>query len=1169
MSQDTFVHLHNHSDYSLLDGAMKTKAMAQRAAEFGMPALALTDHGNMFGAVEFYLNCQKAGVKPIIGTEAYICDNHLDHTTVDKTKRNRHMVLLAKNETGWRNLLRLSTAGFLDGFYYKPRIDKELLARHSEGIIGLSACLSGGPSRMLLDDDIDGAIRVASEFAEILGKENYFLEIQDHGIDAETKVRQMMPKVATATGLEIVCTNDCHYLDKSHFQAHDLLLCIGTNQQYDDPNRWRYDTDQIYMKSSQEMLELFKDWPEACANTLRIAEMCDLKIKLGELLLPEFPLPEGFITPDDYLRHLGNEGLKNRYGRIDDELTERFEYELGIIKRMGYAGYFLIVWDFINVSRERSIPVGPGRGSAAGSLICYCLGITDIDPISNKLIFERFLNPDRISMPDIDIDFCFEKRGEIIQYVVEKYGKENVSQIITFGSMAARGVIKDVGRVLGFPYADAEKVSRMIPEGPGVTLSKTMNEVPGFADVAKESPMHDMLIKNAMVLEGVSRNPGIHAAGVLITPSPLVEHIPLYKSNKGDITSQFDMRIVEDMGLLKMDFLGLRTLTVIDKALKLIEQTTGKKITAEEIPMDDSETFKLLQSGKTVGVFQLESSGMQELLRNLKPEAFEDIVAVNALFRPGPLGAGMDKVYVECKHGRQAVKYPHPSLEPILNETNGVILYQEQVMQIASLMGGFTMAEADALRKAMGKKNKEMMDQARVKFIAGAQEREYSKDIAVKVFDEMAFFAEYGFNKSHSASYAVLSMQTAWLKTHYPAHFMASTITTEMKKSDRVTQLIDEVKSLGLTIAPPSVNKPSVEFGVDGQAIIFGMGAVKNVGVKAITEIVRARGELDRDFTDIFDLCENCDLGCLNKKVLESLISAGAMDALDGHRNQLLGNVEKAVAFGVSSARDKLQGQASLFGGTAEAEIRPTMSAAEPHDPLHQLSLERKSLGFFLSGHPFHEYREFVDNMPVKSIEQARHMSEQSWVELVGVITSYSEARDRNKRVYARCHFEDRTGIVDLTVYSSLYETTSELVGSDSILLVGGRVREKSDGMREIIADRIMHIDQAMSQLTASINLEIDLDTATDKTMKILSELLENRPVVNEGGHSPVQVPLYIETIRDGKRWLIKSGQHSVALDLEMLRKLRTVASGDGVLLKSGLQAPPPSRPRYNNRRGN
>jgi DNA polymerase III subunit alpha len=1165
MSQDTFVHLHNHSDYSLLDGAMKTKAMADRAAEYGMPALALTDHGNMFGAVEFYLNCKKAGIKPIIGTEAYICDNHLDHT-VDKTKRNRHMVLLAKNEAGWRNLLKLSSIGYLDGFYYKPRIDMELLAKYSEGIIGLSACLSGGPSRFLLDDDVDGAIRRASEYAEILGKDNYFLEIQDHGIDAETKVRQMMPKVASATGLGVVCTNDCHYLDKSHFQAHDLLLCIGTNQQYDDPNRWRYDTDQIYLKNSQEMLELFKDWPEACANTLRIAEMCNLDIKLGELLLPEFPLPDGFSNPDEYLRHLGNKGLKNRYNSFDDELKDRFEYELGIIKKMGYAGYFLIVWDFINVSRERKIPVGPGRGSAAGSLICYCLGITDIDPMANKLIFERFLNPDRISMPDIDIDFCFEKRGEIIQYVVEKYGEENVSQIITFGSMAARGVVKDVGRVLSFPYADVEKVSKMIPEGPGVTLQKTIDEVPGFADVAKESPKHDMLIKNALVLEGISRNPGIHAAGVLITPSPLIDHIPLYKSSKGDITSQFDMRIVEDMGLLKMDFLGLRTLTVIDKALKLIEKTTGKAMTAEEIPMDDDKTFELLQSGKTVGVFQLESSGMQELLRNLKPEAFEDIVAVNALFRPGPLGAGMDKVYVECKHGRQAVQYPHSTLEPILNETNGVILYQEQVMQIASLMGGFTMAEADALRKAMGKKKKDMMDQARVKFIAGALEKEYDKKIAEKVFDEMAFFAEYGFNKSHSASYAVLSMQTAWLKAHYPAHFMASTITTEMKKSDRVTQLIDEVKNLGLTINPPSINQPSVEFGVDGQTIIFGMGAVKNVGVKAINELVRARDELGRDFTDIFDLCENCDLSCLNKKVLESLTSAGAMDALQGHRNQLLENIEKAVAFGVSSARDKLHGQASLFGGTAEAEIRPTMSESQPHDPLHQLSLERKSLGFFLSGHPFHEYREFVDNVPVKSIENVRHMSEQSWVELVGVVTSFSEARDRNKRVYARCHFEDRSGIIDLTVYSRLYETTSELVGSDSILLIGGRVREKSDGVREIIADRIMHIDQAMSQLTSSIKLEVNLDEINDKSFGVLTDLIDAKPVVDEHSESVNRIPLFIDTIRDGKRWLFKSNQFPVVLNLEMLRRLRTVASSDGVILKSGLLTPPPQRPRYNNR---
>ena len=1173
MPQKTFVHLHNHSDYSLLDGAMKTKAMAQRAASLGMPALALTDHGNMFGAVEFYQACLKAEIKPILGMEAYVCPDHADRSD-EPQKRPHHTVLLARNETGWRNLMQLSSLGYLEGFYYKPRIDKDQLAAHSEGLVALSACLSGEPAKALKTGDVAGAVRAASEYKDIFGADNYFLEIQNHGIKAEDQVRRFMPEVARETGLQLVCTNDCHYLEREHAQAHDLLLCIGTNRQFDDPSRWRYDTDQIYLKSSQEMLDLFQDWPEACANTLRIADMCNLEIKLGELLLPAFPLPGGFTDEFHYLTHLAKEGLIKRYGAITPDLQERFEYEMGVIKETGYAGYFLIVWDFIRAARDMRIPVGPGRGSAAGSLVCFCLWITDIDPMANKLLFERFLNPERISMPDIDVDFCFEKRSEIIRYVVDKYGEENVSQIITFGTMAARGVIKDVARVLGFSFGEAEKVSKMVPEGPGVSLRDAIDTVPGFKQVRGTSPKHDMLLKNALVLEGMSRNPGIHAAGVLITPSPLIEHIPMFKSTKGDITSQFDMRMVEDMGLLKMDFLGLRTLTVIDKALNLIARTTGTRLTPEEIPMDDPVTYKLLQEGRTVGVFQLESSGMQELLRKMVPTAFEDIVAVNALFRPGPLGAGMDEVYVECKHGRQPIKYPHMDLKPILEETKGVILYQEQVMQISALLGGFSMGQADTLRKAMGKKKREMMDELRVLFLEGAVERGYEKPLAEKVYDEMAFFAEYGFNKSHSASYAVLSIQTAWLKAHYPAEFMAATMTTEMNKSDRVTQLIDEVKCLGLAINPPDVNNPTSEFDVRDGGIIFGMGAVKNVGAKAIEEIAEVRGRRDTDFTDLFEFCEEVDLSAVNRKVVESLIHAGAMDALGGHRRQKIVTLDRAVQYGNRVAREKASGQVSLFGAAAEASVKPVMDDCSPHDPLDELSFERASLGFFLSGHPFHEYREFMDSLPVSSTRRASRLGDGAWVELAGVITSFTEARDRNKRLYARTHFEDRRGLIELTVYSSLYETAAEQIKSDSILVIGGRVRVKADGVREIVADRVSTVDEALRDWTGEVLLGIDLDGAGPQAITALEALVRedvavpaSDPVVGDPEVDdpaeegpPRTVPLLVEVVRGGKRWLLRSRSRRVTLSLTTLRQMRNLPGVESIRIRCGLPAPAPQK---------
>jgi len=1204
MPEQQFVHLHNHSDYSLLDGAMKTQAMVAKAAACGQPALALTDHGNMFGAVEFYLACKKAEIKPILGMEAYVTRDMHDRSGKDAAKSN-HTVLLVQNRTGWHNMVKLASAAYLEGFYYKPRIDKQLLADHAEGVIALSACLGGEPNAALVRGDVQAAVRAASEYKEIFGPDRYFLEIQNHGLPEEARVRELMPRVARETGLELVATNDCHFLEKDHHEAHDILLAIQTGKLLDDPGRWRSTTPEVYFKTTEEMVALFQDWPQAVSNTLHVADLVDFDLELNKLLLPLFPLPEGFNTPEQYVTHLARTGLRERYARITPELEERLEYELDIIRKTGFAGYFLIVWDFIDAARKRSIPVGPGRGSAAGSLVCYCMGITDIDPIAHQLLFERFLNPERISMPDIDVDFCFEKRPEIIRYVEDKYGRENVSQIITFGTMAARAVIKDVARVLNLGFQESDRISKLVPEELGITLERAIAEAPGLKEVAQQSETHGMLLRNAQVLEGLNRNPGIHAAGVLITPSPLVEHLPLYKSTKGDITTQFDMRMSEEMGLLKMDFLGLRTLTVIDKALGLIRETHGEAPTAREIPTDDPQTYRLLQEGRTVGVFQLESSGMQELVRKMKPTCYDDITAINALYRPGPLGAGMDQVFVDRKHGRKQIEYKHPDLEPILRDTYGVILYQEQVMQIASKLGGFTMGQADRLRKAMGKKKADIMAEMKVMFLDGARERGYDEKIAADVFEEMEFFAQYGFNKSHSAAYALLSIQTAWLKAHHPAEFMAATMTSEMRKAERIIQLIDECKELGLVIRPPSINQPRAEFGVDGEhAILFGMGAVKGVGASAIEAIMAAHEELGRPFEDLFDLCEHVDLAKVNRKVLEALIHAGAMDCLPGDRATQIANLDRALVHGQRSARDREGGQASLFGGgPAEVALRPQLQPAPPYDPLVELSLERRAVGFFLSGHPFTEYRELMDSLTVGTTAEARGRGDGAWVDLAGVVTSFRNARDKHKRLYARAHFEDRAGMIEVVVYARLYDEVAELVASDSILLLGGRVQVRSDGKREVVADRLTRVDEVLGLWTRGVLLEVDLPVLGQRGLAALGALLDRFGVpqplpdlvagdlaaeaepagaaaaeaaagegVGSAGLVAVPaaerllaqpVPVVIDARRENRPFLLQT-QRSLALTLESLRALRTLPG----LRRIGLEVRLPAAPQRGSRGG-
>src|SRR5262245_10960684 len=878
MSQP-FVHLHNHSDYSLLDGACRLDRLIARAAAMKMPALALTDHGNLFGAVEFYDAAHAAGIKPIIGCEVYVA--HGSRTDKTRTADGRgaydHLVLLARNREGYRNLTKLSSAGYLEGFHYKPRIDKELLAEHAGGLLCLSACLRGEVPQLVVADDMEGARRAAGWYRDLFGPEFYFFEIQDHGLEDEKKSARGLIELSRTMGIPVVATNDCHYLAREDAEAHEVLLCIQTGKTMLDADRFRFTTDQLYVKSQEEMEALFGETPESLTNTLVVAERCELTLDTERVQLPSFPIPPEFESEEGYLRRLAREGLEQRYPEaITEEIERRLEYELDTICQVGYARYFLIVRDFIHYARENGVGVGPGRGSAAGSLVSYTLGITDIDPIKFDLLFERFLNPERVSMPDIDIDFAYEDRGKVIDYVVGKYGRDSVSQIITFGTMAARAVVRDVARALGMTFAEGDKVAKMIPPDLGMTLQRALETVPELKALLQDE-RHARLLRCSMALEGLARHASTHAAGILIAPGNLTEHVPMYRSPKGDFTTQFDMKSLERVGLLKMDFLGLRTLTVLEQAVELATAATGEAIDLAAIPLDDPDTYALLQKAQTIGIFQLESGGMRDLLRKVLPDTFEDIIAINALFRPGPIQSGMIDDFVKRKHGRQKVTYMHPLLEPILRNTYGVILYQDQVMQIANRLAGFSLAQADILRRAMGKKKPEEMDAQKSAFLEGCAANRIPAKKAEEIFDLMAKFAGYGFVRSHSAAYAMLSYRTAFLKTHVPVAFLAASMTSEIGDTDRIVVFVEEARRLGAAILPPDVNGSRGQFTLEEGAIRFGLTAVKNVGRGSVDAIVEAR-ERGGPFTSLGDLCRRVDARAINKRVLESLIQAGACD---------------------------------------------------------------------------------------------------------------------------------------------------------------------------------------------------------------------------------------------------------------------------------------------------
>jgi DNA polymerase-3 subunit alpha len=1135
-----FIHLHNHSQFSLLDGACRIDEMVRLAAEYKMPALALTDHGNLFGVVEFYRKCRSAGVVPIIGCEMYVAaDSRLKKERIPGMPDSGfHLVVLAQNMTGYKNLVKLSTAAYLEGFYHRPRIDLELLEQHREGLIATSACAKGEVAYFVGLGATDRAEQAARRYLELLGPENFFIEIQNHGLELENRVRPQLIELARKLGIGIVATNDCHYLQREHADAHDALLCIQTGKKIEDTDRMRYQTDQLYFKPPEEMKELFADTPDAIENTLKIAESCRLEFNWDQYLLPEFPLPAGYDSPDMYLADLAERGLRTRYSEITPELQDRLRYELSVISRMGFPGYFLICKDFIDHAKSRGIPVGPGRGSAAGSLVSYALGITNVDPIKFGLLFERFLNPERISMPDIDIDFSDRGRDEIIRYVIEKYGHDSVCQIITFGTMAARGVVRDVGRVMGLSYAEVDRIAKMIPFETDMNLEKALTVKPELKELADGDPRIQRLLSTSQILEGLARHASTHAAGVVIAPGRLDDYVPLFKSNKDEITTQFDMQGIERIGLLKMDFLGLRTLTVIDDAARLVGETRGITLDPDRLPLDDPSTYELFTSGETVGVFQFESSGMRDYLRKLRPECLSDLVAMNALYRPGPLDANMIDEYIDRKHGRKKVRYDHPKMESILNETYGVIVFQDQVMKVAAELAGFSMAKADHLRKAMGKKNVEIMARMCDEFIAGCRGNGINEKSAREIFEFMATFARYGFNKSHSTCYAILAYQTAYLKVHYPVEFMAALLSSETDNTDRVTVLRRECQRMDIPVLPPDINTSLTYFSVEGEAIRFGLGAVKNVGHGVVERIVTARQE-GGPFRSVFDFMSRVDTRTVNRRALESLIAAGAFDTLGVHRAQLTAGLDLIIGWGQAAQDDRARGQHSLFGGETGALPEPELPEVPPWSEQQSMSREKDVLGFYVSGNPLDKYADEITLFATCSTDQLDELPDGSEVALAGVIQSIKTTIDKKGNLMAFLSLEDYGGTTEVICFAEPYARFREFLGIDSAVLLSGTTSAREEERPKLIlqsADRLADIrNEADLDLHIHLNEESATDDALDEIEHILDNYVDGRGFV------------YFHYHKDGRTIRARSTDRRVASDRRLVNQLRELLGNEAV----------------------
>jgi len=1139
MAAARYLHLHNHSEYSLLDGAIRIGDLVSTAEEMGMDAVALTDHGNLFGAIPFYKAARARGLKPIVGMETYVASgSRFDRSGHGKRVRNDHLTLLAKNETGYKNLIELSSRAFLEGFYYRPRIDLDLLAEYSDGLIALSGCLQGGLPRLLLAGDHRGALDLADRLRSIFDPGDFYIELQNHGIPEELRVIPELTRLAGETGLKLVVTNDCHFCRREDHRAHDILLCIQTSKDLDDPARVLRSNPETYFKSPEEMFSLFPEQKDAVERTLEIAEKCSLTLQDTGVHLPSFPIPEPFRSADEYLERLVMDSLDSRIPGAGEDVFARARYELDVIKRMKFSGYFLVVWDIVHAAKERGIPVGPGRGSAAGSLVCYALGITSINPMENGLLFERLLNPERISMPDIDVDFCDERRQEVIEYVVGKYGKDNVCQIITFGRMAARAVVRDVGRVLKIPYGDVDKLAKMIP-APGVTLSKALSTVPELKERYEQDPNVRKLIDLSLSLEGLARHASTHAAGIVITPTRLMEHVPLFRTNKGEVTTQYEMKILEEIGILKIDILGLKTLSHIDKTLRLIAEHEGVDIAMEDIPLDDPKTFELLQNGQTIAVFQLESAGMRDLLKKIAPTTFGDVTAVNALYRPGPLGSDMVSDFIERKHGRKKISYEHPKLEPILRETYGVILYQEQVMQIANDLAGFTLGQADILRRAMGKKKKAVMERQRERFIEGAVANGIPKKKARTIFDLMAFFSGYGFNKSHSAAYAMVSMQTAYLKAHHPAAFMAAALTSDMSDTSRLVVLIDECRSLGIVLHNPDINSGGVEFGLSNGEITYGLAAIKNVGVQAVRSIVERR-ESGGAFRSLFDLCDRVDLRLVNRRVIENLIQSGALDSLPGNRAQKMASLDRILAEAQKrqGARDRGQTFLDLAEVTGDGGEIP-LEAVPEWDEAVRLHREKESLGFYFSGHPLDKYRTLLGRIISVDSLSLPGKNERESVILAGLISDQRVVIDRKGNPMSFVTMEDFYGSYEVIVFSSCYQKHRPKLLQDSIVVVKGKISSKDRGESKVIADEIYTLDEALRFLSRMMHLTLRSDRFGKDELERLREIV---------GRYPGERDIIFHWRENGtEHYTVQARNARVAPGLEMVEELKRIAGVEHV----------------------
>ncbi|MGM0651822.1 MAG: DNA polymerase III subunit alpha [Bacillota bacterium] len=1141
MSKANFVHLHCHSEYSLLDGAARINDMVKQAASLGMPALALTDHGTMFGIIDFYRAARKAGVKPILGCEVYLSPRSRFQKEAKRDDSQYHLVLLAENNTGYCNLMRLVSSGYLEGFYYKPRVDRALLKECSEGLIALSACLAGEIPSLILKGQLEKAHQVARDYREIFGQNNFFLELHDHGLPEQKTVNEKLLEISEAEGIPLVAANDVHYLSRQDAGVHDVLLCIQTGKTVEESERMKFETEEFYFKTAEEMADLFAEYEGALSNSLQIAERCNVERDFSKRYLPEYHLPEG-KDPDSYLKELCYEGLKTRYSEITPEIEERLEYELQVISKMDYSHYFLIVWDLIEYARKEKVIVGPGRGSAAGSLVAYSLGITSIDPLRYSLLFERFLNPERISMPDIDIDFCDDKRDKVMQYVCDKYGQEKVAQIITFGTMAARAAVRDVGRVLAIPYADVDRIAKLIPMEPKMTIKRALEQSKELQSVYKEERYRNLL-DMSMAVEGMPRHASTHAAGVVIAEEPLINFVPLYKTADSSVVTQFPMNTLEDLGLLKMDFLGLKTLSIIGEALENIEKRHNQIIDIDYISLENDAAYELLSRGETTGIFQLESTGMRSVLRELMPNKFEDIIAVVALYRPGPME--QIPVFVESKHGKREIKYSHPVLEPILNETYGVIVYQEQIMEIAARMAGFTLGQADLLRRAIGKKKMEILDEQRQLFINGCIENGYSGQLAEEIYDLILKFASYGFNKSHAAAYAMIAYQTAYLKANYPVEFMAALMTVYYSNSDKVALYIADCKRMGIELLPPDINESDTHFTPRGEnRICFGLAAVKNVGLGAIDSIIQARKE--KPFVSMRDFVSRVDMRACNRKVLESLVKCGAFDSLGGHRAQYLAIIDDVLAQGHSAQRERENGQISMFSlmeeSVKEEMLNDELPDIEPFTDKERLSLEKEMLGLYISGHPLGPYREILENMPnLTSCAQLSSAGDNSHIKVGGIIVSMRSFFTKKNKQMAFVKLEDLTGTVELVIFPDLFESSSSMLEEDNLLLVEGRTDLKEEEDAKILAETIKPLNREKKLLRLVIGEAHD--------SALLRDLKDT--LVAENGEVPVC--LFFE---NDKKTLILNEEYWVRDDPTCFKRLANLLGPDAVIEQVGDRVP-------------